>query len=420
MITHYSIKTDKENIYFTINPRTGNWILSKDPNMHPSELDDCEPHKYLEDRIDMIILNTTSKCNLGCVYCSVGDGKKQVRDMDMSVGNLILDRVEEFGSPHMRFIFHGSEPLLNLPFIEDFSRECRSRSERNKQRYQLSIQTNATLIDEDVIDLFKRQGIEVSFSLDGLKEHQDSTRPHLSGKGSYSKVLSGIEQLRAYQAYLSPVTVVSSKNVRDLVEITQSFKDNGFSRVQYTLVQPTGDAKKDTSLLPNNNLLFQNIYKSFLMNLEWLREGDAFKIRNLTNILATFFFKTHPNSCSNCGVYLAQPIAIDTDGEMYPCDFWWGENGYSLGNIKDTSLKSALNSENNFRLLRKIEDVQNSDRMMFGKLHNNGCPIDSRAMHNDLLHETYYASYYKMIYESVAKLLPVLREGGLIRTLLEA
>jgi uncharacterized protein len=104
-------------------------------------------------------------CNLSCKYCY----QQPQRDADNNVARydvkLMLSRLTEIGRP---FTVFGGEPLLTP--IEDLERLfAHGFSEHGRS----GIQTNATLVTERHIALFKRYNVSVGVSMDGPGELND-------------------------------------------------------------------------------------------------------------------------------------------------------------------------------------------------------------------------------------------------------
>ena len=57
--------------------------------------------------------------------------------------------------------------------------------------------TNAILVDDEWIELFKAHDVDVSISLDGPAEINDKYRVDFKGRGTLAQTLEGFERLRA-------------------------------------------------------------------------------------------------------------------------------------------------------------------------------------------------------------------------------
>ncbi|MGM5480742.1 MAG: radical SAM protein [Nanobdellota archaeon] len=408
MKPYHKIKTTTDN-YFVINPLTGKWSITTDNKKGIiDEIEEEKEHKFLEDKLDMIILNTTKKCNLGCIYCS--NGEKETEDMNISVGKKVIERVEEYNPSSMRIVFHGNEPLLNFKFIKQFSYLAR----RSKTPFRLSLQTNGTVFTKEILDYLKNQAIEVSFSMDGKESEHNLQRPYKnSEKGTFKKIQRDIKKIREFQNYIAPITVVTKHNVKKLPEIYSYYKNKNYDRVQFTLVQPLGYAST-SELIPDQEELFQSMKKVIEKNITDLYKGSKFKVRNLTTIVGNFFQASRPLTCTSCGVNKLHPLAIDIDGTYYPCDTLWEREDYRLGNIYTDSILETITSSNNPRNATK-QDVSNNMKYPFFRLHANGCPAAIQTLNE----KGPYMEYYEKIYHYIASNIEEYAQKGIIEKVLE-
>jgi len=396
---------------FLLNRENGKWLIQKaNFNSDLTYLEKREPHKF--GGLDIIVLNTTTRCNLDCSYCLVGDRKKQQLDFSWDVGKELINKCLNHPQRNITIVYHGSEPLMNFSFIKEFTHYTKKRFEGTNKNVFFSLQTNATMLNESMLEFLDREDIQLSFSLDGLKQHNDSTRTFPSGDSSYGNVKRGIELVRKYGKITFPITVVSKHNVRDLLEIVDDAMKQGFPCIQLTPVEPLGSAAR-ADLSPDPDLLAENFIKIYEENFKWALNGNRFKIRNLKNMLATFFAPTIPNACSICGINRLQVLGIDINGDLYPCDMWFGRKEYSIGNIAEMSIKEALDSDKNFRNYRRVELIRGGEDFPFIRLHTAGCPANSYST-GDIFNPSSYTRTYEEVYTYLATQLPFLIKNKLI------
>ena len=93
-----------------------------------------------------------------------------------------------------QLIWHGGEPLTCG--VEHFEKLiCAFQEGRCKKYITHCVQTNATLINEDWISLFKKYNVNVGVSIDGDFE-LTKNRKFPNGKSAYDSIIFGIELLR--------------------------------------------------------------------------------------------------------------------------------------------------------------------------------------------------------------------------------
>jgi len=145
----------------------------------------------------MLLIKPYLGCNLRCKYCYEGIYRKKHRPQKEYNLQAIFKRMEEFKNLEMSL--HGGE-ILTLPKkdVEALLAKMHELTGRS------SIQTNATLIDEDYIKMFKKYKTSIGISWDGPGE-LSKYRP-----GS-AKVGSTIERLINKEGLSASIIIVVSK-----------------------------------------------------------------------------------------------------------------------------------------------------------------------------------------------------------------
>ncbi|WP_016600346.1 radical SAM protein, partial [Yersinia pestis] len=72
-----------------------------------------------------------------------------------------------------------------------------------------ALQTNGILLDDAWCLFLRENHFLVGVSIDGPKELHDRYRVTRSGKGSFDKVMAGIEQLKKHQVEFNTLTVIN-------------------------------------------------------------------------------------------------------------------------------------------------------------------------------------------------------------------
>jgi len=94
-------------------------------------------------------------------------------------------------------VLHGGEPLL-LGFDELAALLRGLRAHLAPDRHPISIQTNGTLIRENLLDLFAETRTSVSVSIDGPPEANDLARLDHRGRSTYAATIRGIQLLASH------------------------------------------------------------------------------------------------------------------------------------------------------------------------------------------------------------------------------
>jgi len=94
-------------------------------------------------------------------------------------------------------VLHGGEPLL-LGIVK-LKRLISALRDALPAECAISIQTNGTLITEEILDLCSTTRVTVSVSIDGPRHVHDKYRIGHTGWGTYDQVMKGIELLRSHR-----------------------------------------------------------------------------------------------------------------------------------------------------------------------------------------------------------------------------
>ena len=151
------------------------------------------------------VIKVTERCNINCDYCYVyhkGNDDFMARPALMKFSefdkiiNFLVQGVSDMGAKRMSVIFHGGEPLLLKKVV--FSKFCAQLRERipSTVSLNLGLQTNAILIDEEWIGLFRQHHVFVSVSLDGPAEIHDRHRRDHRDRGTHAGVVKGLKLLQ--------------------------------------------------------------------------------------------------------------------------------------------------------------------------------------------------------------------------------
>jgi uncharacterized protein len=93
-------------------------------------------------------------------------------------------------------VLHGGEPLLAGPEVIEEAIVATRNAVPPGCRVDVTLQTNATLIDERFLGVFHRYAVDVGVSLDGGREAHDRHRRYADGRPSFALVERGLSRLR--------------------------------------------------------------------------------------------------------------------------------------------------------------------------------------------------------------------------------
>ena len=155
--------------------------------------------------VAFVLVKLASRCNINCTYCywfRDAEVYKKPAVLTPEAEDAFCQRLEEhireFELPAFLLVFHGGEPLL-FPKrrFDALMQKLRAVAERTGCYIKCGVTTNAILVDDEWIALFKAHDVDVSVSLDGPAEINDKYRVDFKGRGTLAQTLEGLARLRA-------------------------------------------------------------------------------------------------------------------------------------------------------------------------------------------------------------------------------
>src|SRR4051812_41009225 len=196
---------------------------------------------------------TGAVCNLDCSYCFFLSKEmlypgSRFRMADDVLETYIRQLVEAHASvPEVTIAWQGGEPtLMGLDFFRRAS-ELAERYLQPGQRAVNTMQTNATLIDEEWAAFLREHDFLVGISIDGPRALHDAYRVNRGGKGSFDEVMRGLGHLREAGVDWNALTTVHDANSEHGREVYRFLRDECDARfVQFIpIIERVAEAAAD-------------------------------------------------------------------------------------------------------------------------------------------------------------------------------
>ena len=192
--------------------------------------------------IRVLYLLVSNKCNFACKYCFMNKFNAQDKLMTKDVfdkafckyvkNNVYLDSV----------VFYGGEPLTNSELIKYGIEKIREYNTKIK----ITIVVNGSLINDENAKFFAKYKVNISVSIDGLKEQHDKIRVKQNGLSSFDEVIKGYFLLKEWGVNPGISCTVSKYNVNDLEKITEFFvKELKPSGIGFNLLNVDSQGNQD-------------------------------------------------------------------------------------------------------------------------------------------------------------------------------
>ncbi len=289
-----------------------------------------------ESYIKALCLNVVHDCNLRCKYCFADEGEYKGcrKPMSAEVGKRAIDYVLE-NSGNIKNIevdLFGGEPLMVFDTIKEIVDYAKEKDKLYNKNIRFTMTTNATLLNDEIIDYIDKNMGNIILSIDGRKEVNDNVRIRVDGSGCYDRILPNIKKMvdrrDPSKQYYARGTFTRENT--DFFEDVMALANEGFSEIS---IEPV--------VLPDSHNLsirredLPKIYEQYdMLYKEMLRRAE-----NNDNPFKFYHFNIDLNGgpcvykrISGCGAG-HEYVAITPDGDIYPCHQFVGNEEFLLGNI---------------------------------------------------------------------------------------
>lgn len=262
----------------------------------------------------------------------------------------IKEYIETNGSDEINFDWHGGEPLLlGVDFFVKVV-ELQRKYSGNKRIFN-TIQTNATLINDEFASFFKYCNFLVGVSIDGPRDIHDGFRRDKNNNATFDKVLKGIELLQHYGVDFNTMTTINKYSEGRGAEVYNFLKGIGSHYMQFMPVLEYVNPLNSNVVSPderNSRLAPYSVdameYGKFMCDIFdcWIKNDVGNYYVNLFDSTLANWCGVNPGTCvysETCGAN----AVVEHNGDVFPCDHFVYEK-YKLGNIKDSSLEEIVTS----------------------------------------------------------------------------
>lgn len=267
----------------------------------------------------MLQLHLTQACNLRCKHCYFSSGTQLQDELpDSEFVNLI----REAGKIGIKCVnMSGGEPFLRKRLLFEIIREATFQGIE-----RVSVNTNGTLLTEEDASLLKKYNVTVAVSLDGATAE---THDYIRGKGVFDKAVKAIKLLQQAGVDTMITMTFMKANIKETEKIVQLAKELGVSSVLFNAVRLKGRAEEniDDIKIPAEDVtpgLMQAWKTSRKIGIKTTMESMWADVKQLH----------YRNLCGAGRVALS----IAPNGDVYPCDAFYGEEAFKAGNIREKPL----------------------------------------------------------------------------------
>jgi uncharacterized protein len=308
-------------------------LLTPERSPRPSKDDHRNDHP---PRITRLVLLIAQTCNLQCSYCfsqAYMNSHAENRLMSRATACVAMEKVFKIVPDLPSIVFFGGEPLIGFPTIKEAVQASEEYCLAHQVRIpSFAITTNGTLINQEVIEFFKKHNFSVTISLDGPRHINDKQRKFPSGKGTYYIIKKKIDRLRSagVEIAIEAVFTDNHRDCKETIESTYEFLLECGAR--NIILTPAIGGSPDESLDAN---LLADLEQSYTASTErimdsWLTDSPIRMPYWLDILHALMSRKGKPQFCG-AGY---EGITVDCSGKVFPCHTLIS-NGLYMGSVHD-------------------------------------------------------------------------------------
>jgi uncharacterized protein len=287
--------------------------------------------------VSTLCLNVAQDCDLNCRYCfakggNYGKGKAR---MPSKVARRAVDFIIDHsgGLQTLTLCFFGGEPLLNFPVIQETVDYSLRRGRESGKQFRFNITTNGTNLTREIREFLARNKFSTIFSIDGPKEIQDKMRPFKDGTGSYDVVSRNLRELiddTDKDELDFSIRATYTRKLHDISKIAMHLVDMGCHDIS---VEPAVFRNDEFEIRARDLPEIKDEYSRFAhLYIDEIKRGRYFSF---------FHFRHTIDQTSRATRYLTQCgagsgyLAVSSDGDLYPCHRFVGNDQYLMGNVFD-------------------------------------------------------------------------------------
>ena len=318
------------------------------------------PNKPLPPRFHVLAKPSGATCNLACSYCFFLDKEllypnSKFRMSDETLEAYIKQLIETHRSNQVTVAWQGGEPtLMGVDFYRT-AIEYQEKYHKPGMRFENTMQTNGTLLDDEWCQFFKENDFLIGISIDGPRGMHDAHRVDKGGAPTFDRVMRGLRLLQKYGVEYNILVTVNRVTADYPKEVYRFLCDEaGTSWIQFIPViermNPGGLNLIQDGAQVSPRSVRPEQFGRFLIHVfdEWVHNdvGNIY-VQTFEAALRNWLSMPSSGMCvfeKTCGYGLA----LEHNGDLYACDHFV-EPDYLVGNIQDVHMVELVGSERQYK-----------------------------------------------------------------------
>jgi len=343
--------------------------------------------------LDRLVLIVTTHCNLRCRYCYAEGGNYGMarEQMTPELAKRAVIWASSIFSGIRAIQFFGGEPTLNSKAVSGVCDKCNQLHQEGKLSYppQYAMVTNGTVLPNAMKELIEKHRIHLTFSIDGPQLVHDTNRFFTNGNGSYERVTNTLKNWQTAGKFdlgvemtYTPDALKNGYGIWELAQFSQA--ELGMPLPHITVASATPDG--EMSWNGNSQLLIDSYRLATKKSLNSILNGPYIGFSFVAGILQVLITKHSRNLICPAG---QGTLAVDPQGDIYPCFMFAGQESLRVGNIDETSDFSEVAAKLKSFSRYNIKDNHQTCQSCWAKSLCTGCLGDTQLTAGSLEKESW-------------------------------
>ena len=398
---YHSLKMVSEDITGATYDEMANSLTEIDPSMEQilkdkgfivenddaddKTLNDCRK-EILEPYISTAYFFLTKNCNLACRYCferqsETKNSSEGVMSFDVfnrgldffqRLINLDKDRFNE----RKTIIFYGGEPFHNKKLLFSAISEIQDRIKKGDlpARTKMLVVTNGTLMNDEDILFIKKNGVTVTFSLDGDRQ-ASANRVYSDGKTlAWDKATETFKKCVKAGIDLNIACTLSPETIARQKDVLGYFISIGATNIGFNVILDNDIIQLNTDYDDKAADFVTTAYKTL---------SDNNITENRTRCRLDVFKHKHP-CLFDCNAAGGRQIAIAPNGDVGICHEHIMDKKHFITTIDDMQFDPTQSAEYKMWNRRSPLYIDSCLNCIALGVCGGGCVINSERKHNSI------------------------------------
>ena len=277
-------------------------------------------HTGRHGRLSYLIVIPTLRCDLSCSYCQVSRAPLNADGYDWTDERLAqFERfVSTIASDHLKLEFQGGEPTLRPDLLNNIIEIC----DQQFKTAEFVVCTNLTRLTTEMEDIFARDDVIISTSIDGPPSAMTANR---TGSDELSEaVLQNFEYItdKYGPEKVSALPTVTDNILADPKELIDFYVSLGFQSIFLRPVNHMGFARKAHRDLSRDAATWNQFYRLALEHIVDINDDSYFEEFYLALLVRSIFGEIRHDfvDLRSPSRFASDYCVIDFDGALYPSD----------------------------------------------------------------------------------------------------